>query len=264
MTYTLKSFVDANRRFSRRLTPRHVHEANIFGVYRKLGALVLSHPQVSRVVDCGAGAQWHFPSYYKKWYNVDLVGLDIDANEMVGNGDLDEKYVCDVSTDIPLPSGSIDLCMASSGVEHFTDNQAFLRNSFRILRDGGFLLAQFPGRYAPFAIVNRLLPKSLRTSLLRASMGEGADVLGFEAHYDRTDYASFAAMAKDAGFEVVYYSPGYYSSSYADFFFPLWVLSYAYDIMRFAVGIKTLASYNLFLLQKPGDQKEPFQLYAWD
>jgi len=261
----LGRFVEANRRLAGYLTPTHVHEANVFGVYRKLGQLLLSHPRVTNVVDCGAGARWHFPSYYKKWYGIRLIGLDIDASEMDPNQNLDERIVCDVSVSIPLEPGSIDLCMASSGLEHFSNNELFLKNAHHILRPGGFLIAQFPGRYAPFAIVNRILPGSLKKRLLKAAMGETADVLGYVAHYDRTDYPSFARMVKDTGFNVVYYSPGYYSSTYAAFFFPLWILSYLYDSFRFALGWKTLASYNLFLLQKPDVRAddEPLVLYAW-
>src|SRR5262249_11476846 len=160
-------FIELNRALCRRLTPTHVHEANVFGVYRKLGALLLSHPEVHRVLDCGAGKRWHFPDYYKQWYDIHLIGVDIDAREIGGNPDLDEKIVCDVTDRIPVPAESIDLVMVSSGIEHFSDNRAFLGSAYACLRPGGFLLAQFPGRYAPFAILNRLLPPLAAKSLFR-------------------------------------------------------------------------------------------------
>jgi len=261
----LSQFIAINRRLSRRLTPTHIHEANAFGVYRKLGAILLSHPKTKRVVDCGAGAAWQFPDYYKRWYDIHLIGLDIDANEMDDNRNLDEKIQCDVTTSIPVAPDSIDLFMISSGVEHFKNNDAFLRNAFLALRPGGFLIAQFPGRYAPFAIVNRLLPKKAARSLIRVATSDDAGVLGFTAYYDRTHYSAFAAMAKENGFSEVYHCPGFYSSYYAEFFFPLWILSYAYDILRFALGIRNLASYNVFLFQKPAaiSDCEPMKLYAW-
>ncbi|MDJ0388397.1 class I SAM-dependent methyltransferase [Roseomonas sp. E05] len=259
------ALLDLNRRSSRRLTPGHVHEANVFGMYRKIGGLLLSHPDVTRVIDCGAGKSWQFPSYYKRWYGIHLIGLDIDPEEMTENPDLDEKITCDVTESIPVPSGSVDLVMVSSGIEHFRDNEAFLRHAYDTLRPGGFLVAQFPGRYAPFAIANRLLPRKAAKSLIGLAMRDDADVLGFTAHYDRTHYSAYSAMAKRTGFDVVYHAPGYYSSSYADFFLPLWLCSYAYDVLRFGLGIRDLASYNLFVLQKPGaaPDQEPLRLYAW-
>src|SRR5262249_55036298 len=151
---TLGSFLDVNRRISKALTPKHVHEANVFGGYRKLGAMLLSHPDVRRVVDVGSGKSWHFPKHYKEWYGIHLIGVDIDAAEMLANELLDEKLECDVVESIPVEPGSVDLIMINSGVEHFHDNERFLRNAYQALRPGGFLLAQFPNRYAPFAIAN--------------------------------------------------------------------------------------------------------------
>ena len=262
----MRRFFNFNRRVCRRLTPTHVHEANVFAVYRKLGALLLSHPDVHRVLDCGAGKSWHFPSHYKKWYDIHLIGADIQGDEIEHNPDLDEKIICDVTEAIPIDLGPVDLVMVYSGIEHFKDNQTFLRHAYACLRPGGFLLAQFPGRYAPFAIVNRVLPGRVAKRLIGISMQDHGGVLGFAAYYDRTHYSGFAAMADAADFDTVYYYPGFYSSSYAEFFFPLWILSYIYDGIRFALGTKNLASYNLFLLQKPdhGRGSGAFRLYAWE
>jgi SAM-dependent methyltransferase len=258
----VKLAIELNRRLCRRLTPTHVHEANVFAMYRKLGVVLLSHPEVKRVLDCGAGKAWHFPCHYKRWYDIRLIGVDIDAAEMAHNGALDEKIACDVTEEIPVTPGSIDLVMAYSGIEHFRNNEAFLRNAYTSLRGGGYLLAQFPGRYAPFAIANRVFPGWLTKRLLKYGM-QGSNVLGFKAYYDRTHYTGFTSMAKDVGFDVIYYSPGFYSSSYVEFFFPLWLFSYAYDILRFGLGYRNLASYNLFILQKPPASSDCFQLYAW-
>ena len=132
----LDRFFAANRRISQAITPRHIHEANVFGAYRKVAALLMSRPDVRTVIDVGAGRSWHFPRYYKQWYGIRLIGLDIDAGEMEFNEALDEKIECDVSADIPLPDESADLFMAHSGVEHFPDNQRFLENALRILHGG--------------------------------------------------------------------------------------------------------------------------------
>jgi SAM-dependent methyltransferase len=258
-------FFALNRRISRALTPAHVHECNVFGAYRKVSAMLLSHPDVTCVVDVGAGKSWHLPRHYKNWYNIRLVGLDIDGGEMAENDLLDDRIECDVVTGIPLASGSADLVMVHSGVEHFSDTGRFLDNAYRLLRPGGFLLGQFPGRYALFAIANRLLPRRLTRPLLRHLMD--SEDLGFPAIYDRTNYSSFRKLVARSGFQERYYLPGYYGSTYFEFFVPLYLLSYAADMARFAVGIKDLASYNLWVLQKPGDRSrpdEPFAFHAWD
>jgi SAM-dependent methyltransferase len=154
--------------------------------------------------------------------------------------------------------------MISSGIEHFSNNQRFLENAFEVLRPGGYLLAQFPGRYAPFAVANRLMPKSASKRLLSASMGETAEHLGFTAHYDRTNYSAFRKMVQASGFDVIYHLPGYNSSSYLEFFVPFYLVSYCYDSVMHAVGLRNLAAYNLWVLRKPGETDLPeFKLYAW-
>lgn len=261
----VQRFFEANRRIAQAITPRHIHEANVFGAYRKIGALLLSRPDVRTVVDVGAGKGWHFPRYYKDWYGIKLIGLDIDGAEMTPNTALDVKIECDVADHIPMQDGSADLFMVHSGIEHFSNNQRFLENALRVLRPGGFLVAQFPSRYAPFVIANRLLPESISRRLLNNAMGERANLLGFRAFYDRTDYKAFRRMSAAVGFEEVYHLPGYCSSSYCEFFLPLFALSYLYDALLFTLGIKQLASYNFWVLRKPapGAEDQPLRLYAW-
>lgn len=262
----LDRFVSNNRKLVWAITPTHVHEANVFGMYRKLGTMLMSHPKVSTVVDVGAGKSWQFPLYYKEWFGIRLIGLDIDASEMQDNSALDEKIECDIVSGIPLEPGTVDLFMIHSGIEHFRDNERALRNMYQVLCPGGFILAQFPNRYAPFAVANRLLPRRATRWLLdRLVGGTTADQLGYHTYYDRTNYSAFRSMVKSAGFDETYYSPGFFGSSYFGFFLPLFVCSYAYDVFCSALGIKNLASYNLWVLQRPGDPAvvQPIQFYAW-
>jgi SAM-dependent methyltransferase len=266
VTDFLRPFFALNRRLSRAITPRNAHEANVFGAYRKVGSMLLSHPNVHRVADVGAGRHWHFPPHYKIWYNIHLIGLDIDSGAMADNDLLDERVQCDVVRSIPVEPASLDLIMAHSGIEHFIDNERFLFNAYAALRPGGFFFAQFPNRFAPFAIANRLLPARVSRKVIDSAMADTADELGYRAFYDRTHYSGFKRIFNTVGFRELYYLPGFFSSTYFEFFVPLYVLSYAFDSVRFAVGVKNLASYNLWVLQKPSDEPSSgcFRFYAWD
>jgi SAM-dependent methyltransferase len=224
----------------------------------------MSHPRISTIVDVGAGKSWQFPPYYKEWFDIILIGLDLDAAEMSSNQTLDHKITCDVVNQIPLKPGSVDLFTIHSGVEHFRDNEATLRNLFAALRPGGFILAQFPNRYAPFAIANRLLPEKTTKWLLDKFMG-ATEELGYPAYYDKTNYSGFRKIITQVGFEEIYYLPGFVCSQYFGFFLPLFACSYAFDMLCFSFGIKNLASYNLWILKRPGDPvaDQPFEFYAW-
>lgn len=172
---------------------------------------------------------------------------------MVGNEVLDERMAWDVARGIPLPRDSVDLLMVDSAVEHFADIEAFLRNAYGVLRPGGFVVMQFPGRYAPFAILNRALPQHVSRWLLDRLIGGFAmEELGFSAHYDRTHYSAFQHLCRQLRFDRLYHLPGYCSSSCFEFLAPLYLLFYAYDMLRYALGIRNLASYHLWVLQKPG------------
>lgn len=251
----LRAFVRVNRAIASSMTPTHFHETNVFSMFTKIVTLVIAQPQTQRVLDAGAGASWFLPDDYKRRFGLTLVGLDLDPDELALNRALDERVVCDVA-DMPIPSASIDAVTAYSGVEHFPDNEGFLRECFRVLRPGGRVVAQFPNRYAPFAILNRMLPEGLKRRLLHHLVPGSDGVLGFRAYYDRTNYSAFRRLAERTGFEVEYHHPGFFSSSYFGFFVPLYALSLALDLIRFSTGWKDAASYNLFVLVKPGAHEQ--------
>jgi SAM-dependent methyltransferase len=247
-----RSFVSANRRLSRRLTPSHWIHANNFSMYRKCGMILLAQPELKRVADVGAGKSWMFPADMKERFGVHLIGLEIDEDELRQNTVVDEKIVCDVTKSIPVEG--IDLITAYSGVEHFRDNQAFLHNAHRALVPGGYLIAQFPSSLAPFALLNRVLPRRVARGLVHELVPGSAGECGFKAYYNGTRYSLFKKMAENAGFEVDYYYPTYFSSDYFGFFVPLYLLSTLYDLIRFGLGVRDLSSYNLFVLRKPGGE----------
>lgn len=251
----IKAFVSANRRLSRWLTPDHQHESNVFYMFAKVAAQIIALPTTRTVLDAGAGASWFFDDHFKRAHKIRLIGVDIDAGEMALNDSLDERHVGSVCDALPVRAGSVDAITAYSGVEHFPDNQAFLRNCFEALRPGGRFIAQFPSRYALFATINRLLPQKLAHAVLFTLRPGTEGHMGFRAHYDRTNYSAFKAMAEAEGFEVEYHLPGYYDA-YFNFFTPLFLVWQLVCTALFFVGAKNFATYNLFVLRKPGRSEE--------
>lgn len=255
----LKSFLAFNRKLSKKITPAHFDTSGVFENFLRCGALLMAMPDVNRVLDVGAGKSWHFPPEYKTLFDLHITGVDIDLSEMDSNSVLDVRLEGDATKSLIVPPASVDLVTVFSGVEHFENNADFLSLAYTALRPGGRLIAQFPGSLAPFALINSVLPQRFKEKTLNLLVPGSQGVLGFPAHYDRTRFSSFSAIAKQAGFEVEFHIPGYFSSGYFAFFFPLYIISLSFDLLRFSIGIRDLSSYNMFVLKKDG----PAATIAW-
>lgn len=248
----LRRFINLNTALSRLCTLHNMAEFGTHVEYLRLAALLFSAPDVKRVMDVAAGANWHFPIAYKEAYGLELSGIDIDAEALNANESLDFRFVDDVCRASKIGSGNYDLFTCYSGVEHFPDVQKFLEAAFASLRPGGAVIAQFPSPLAPFAILNRLLPQNLKKKTLTALFPHSKDEIGYPVAYDRCRYTEFKAAAQQSGFEVEYYLNSYMSSGYFAWLLPLFLLLQMIDLLRLVFGTKNMASYNLFVLRRPG------------
>ena len=169
------------------------------------------------------------------------------------NDALDFRYEGDVCNKSIIGKDNYDLLTCHSGIEHFQNVQKFLDTAFLSLRPGGALIAQFPSSLAPFAIINKLLPEELKNNLLKGILGSNADEIGYPVYYDKCRYSAFKRAAERSGFQVECYLATFPSSGYFRFLFPLFLLSQVLDIIRLVCGTKDMASYNVFVLRRPGD-----------
>lgn len=249
MNNTLERIVIANSTLSDRIEPSVVKSTHAYERYREVGnALLKLEPKA--VLDVGAGKQWHF-SHSLKTPGMHLIGFDIDLAEMDGNALLDQKICGDACESLGVPDGSVDLIMGRAVIEHLHDNASFLRNANRALREGGRLVVTFPSRHAPFAILNRILPRPVSQWLLTRFIPGSKGRLGFEAFYDRATFREFSESLTDAGFEIEEGFASYFSSSYFRFFVPLYLLGLSIDYLRYALGKPRFASYFMFVARKP-------------
>jgi SAM-dependent methyltransferase len=257
-----RKFLKVNFALSHACRIRNYSEYGFAIEYLRLAALLFSAPDVRRVIDVAAGSHWQFPLAYKDAYRLELSGVDVDADAMNRNEALDFRYEGDVCNTSIIGKGGYDLLTCHSGIEHFQNVQKFLDTAFLSLRPGGAVIAQFPSSLAPFAIINRLLPQELKKKLLRGVFGPAADdEIGFPVFYDKCRYSAFKRAAERSGFHVEYYLPTFLSSAYFEFLFPLFLLSQITDIIRLVFGTKDMASYNVFVLRRPGDH---FQIkWSW-
>jgi SAM-dependent methyltransferase len=117
-----------------------------------------------RLLDAGCGARLEFTKEFAPRVGQ-AIGFDIDPIQTLAEG------VCAVQADataLPFRSGSMDVIISMSVVEHLPDPANSFAEYARVLRPGGALIMQTPNRYdyvsliaaaTPFWFHQRVLPK---------------------------------------------------------------------------------------------------------
>ena len=203
------------------------------------------------VADVGGGKRCHFARYRKPDSTVRIVAVDVSEEEFSENRDVDETRVADVWRRMPFSPGEVDMVVSRSTLEHLPDVESFVGNAADSLRPGGYFIHVLPSRFAPYAIINRLLPNSVSKVLLRAIFPGSEGVLGFPAYYDRTYASSMRALLERHGFDVIDLRVDYYQSEYFEFLVPLYLASALYELVISALGAEDLAA-TIFVVARKG------------
>ncbi len=242
---TVKTFIKANRRAARALECRLPHaRIDINARYdHEVSVGMQQLPPDAVVADVGGGRNCRFARYRPP--GIRLVAIDISADELRLNRDVDEWRVGNCSLRLPLADGEANMVVSHSAVEHFDDVAGFVAEAARALRPGGWFINTFPCRFAPFALINQLLPHRLSRLVLRTVFPGLEDVLGYRAYYDHCYPSGFVPLLRRNGFAVERLEVSYYQSSYFDFLLPLYVVSVGYELMACCTGTQELAAYLL-------------------
>lgn len=247
----LNYFLYANIKVSEWLTPSHVHDASAYSIFDYVCRNELLHQRNRCILDIGAGKRFHFEDLLLERNDLWIIGQDISAEEMLNNHSLSDRFCGDACENIPVDDSSLDLILARATIEHLHDVQSFLKIANRKLKPGGKLIVTFAGKWATFAVLNRIMPQRVKVAILHALVPGSQGVLGFPAHYDNSSFKKFSNAAHAAGFiEELGYS-SYYGVGYFRFFVPLFIIAYSIDTIRLFFGLKSLSSYNTFVLVRP-------------
>ena len=240
MNTVLRALIQGNELLSHRIALLWPHASyDIFYEYDRTVAQYARLQQHEVVIaDIGAGNRCPFRKYISDDSRITVVGVDLSLDAMRDNLDLDEKRTADVLEDLPFSDGEVDLLVSRSVLEHLPDVARFFLNAARVVKPGGYTIHVFPCRFAPFAIINRLLPNSWSKGLM-AYLHPG-NVSGFPAYYDRCYYGAVKGVLERSGFEALDYRCSWYGSSYYTFCFPVYLVSMLYDMV-----VKSFASKNL-------------------
>lgn len=223
---------------------------DIFHLYQIYVAryMNLKHNQI--IIDIGGGKNCVFARHKDFPMNAKIISVDISEEQVKNNCDVDGKLVADAMKCLPFGAEKIDIVVSSCMLEHLRKAEIFIADSERILKKNGYFIHLFPSKFAPFAMINQMLPQKLSKKLLYFLQPESKGVCGFPSFYENCYYSAIKSLLEKYNFEVIQMHFSYYQSPYFCFFVPLFLLSALYEIVVQAIGAKNLCAYVLVVAKK--------------
>lgn len=171
-----------------------------------------------RVLDIGSGRTPSVPPQHRP-DGCEYVGLDLSRDELsaAGGTAYDKAVVADITRPLPELRDYFDLAISWQVFEHVRPLGVAAANIRSYLRAGGALVALLSGKFAVFALLNRVLPDAVGHTIVSRVMRRTADSSPvFPAYYDRC-YAAGLRDTFEAFGEVTlvpfYCGAGYFSFS---------------------------------------------------
>lgn len=221
-----------------------------YRLYPELVARHIIEHNARIVVDVGGGKCCAFiPSQETRW-GAKVIAVDISAEELRHNSDVNARVVSDVSRGVPFGDGSVDIMASRSVLEHLNHLEGFVREASRTLRRGGYFIHWIPCKFAPFALINQMLPHRVARRLLYFFEPGARGMCGFPAAYDRCYPFALQRLFGTCGFEILEMRPSYFQSRYFSFFVPFFLMSSAYEIVIQCLGLRNLCAHVLLVARK--------------
>jgi SAM-dependent methyltransferase len=179
-----------------------------------------------------------------------IVAIDVSRDELAHNRDVDAKLVADIVQGLPLRSRGVDLIVSRSVLEHLRQTEAFIQHASRVLKPDGYFIHLFPCKFAPFALINQLLPHRLSARIVHFFRPGSEGRLGFPAYYDNCYPSAMRSLLAKYGFEVRDVQLSFYQSTYFQSFLPLFLISVAYEMVVYTLGLNDLSAHVLVIARK--------------
>jgi ubiquinone/menaquinone biosynthesis C-methylase UbiE len=209
------------------------------------------------VMDVGGGHLCPFAAGRDPSMGIRIIAVDISETQLRRNQAVDWKVAGDACRPLPLRDGAVDLVVTRSVLEHLPDNEAFVAETARVTRPGGAGVHVFPARFAPFAVINQLVPDRVARAVLHFVFPHWKSECGFPAHYHRCTADEMTAQMRRHGMEIEEIHLRYYQSIYFKFLLPLYLVSLAYDLAVWACDLRLLACQVLLVVRKPALDHPP-------
>jgi ubiquinone/menaquinone biosynthesis C-methylase UbiE len=247
----LRRFIAFNRNLCNRIEPHLPQtQTRLSVVYEQLVAEEMNRAPGRVVADIGGGAFCPFAADRDPAMNPRIIAVDISEEEMRSNQGVDEKRIANVLEGLPFGDNEVDLLVSRSVLEHLENLETFLAEAHRAVKPNGTIIHLFPCKFAPFALLNQMLPHRWSRRLLYTLRPESQGIGGFPAIYDRCYYSAYVRLLNRHGFRLREVRFGYYQSRYFSFFVPFYLASSAYEAVICFLQLKNLCSHLLIVAEK--------------
>lgn len=131
-------------------------------------------PAKANIVDFGAGrGEWLEDPSSRRRDIADLrdiagrlVGVDV-APAVLTNPSLDEAFVIDGSSPLPIEDGWADIVVSNWVIEHVDDPRWFVEECSRIVKPGGWMCGRTPNKFGYIGLGARIVPNARHVRVLR-------------------------------------------------------------------------------------------------
>lgn len=247
----IRKFLSANQRicaWMERYLP--TAKGHTYRQYPPAVAAHIAEPGIRHVVDVGGGKTCAYAEFTPEGWGGRIIAFDISPEELVHNHSVHARLVADVTRGLPMAPGSVDMITSRSVVEHLANIETFVRGAAEALRPGGYFIHWVPNKFAPFAMVNAVLPNALAKPLLHYLDPQTKGICGFPVVYDRCYPTAMEKLFRANGFEVLEVRPSYFQSRYYAFFVPFFLISTLYEGTMQLFGIRNLCAHFLIVARR--------------
>jgi len=157
-----------------------------FAAWRRFRAALPHIRQGARVCDVGCGLGARFLQRARSQIGF---GLGLDYQVIARTSNSPQVVLTDITHGLPVRSGQFDHVVMLAVVEHLSEPQKVLRESFRILAPGGSLILSWPN-----AAVDPILNVLHRVGVV-------SDEMESEQHQQRLTVDQLQRMLRDFGFK---------------------------------------------------------------
>jgi len=243
----IRAFIESNRRAATAVERRLPYAEPLTEDY-ELAVAQAMNATSGVVLDVGGGKRCVFAKHRRS--AAKIVAVDISAEELSHNEDVDERIVADATKELPFANDSVDIVCSRSVVEHLPSVDGYLSEAHRVLKPGGLTVSLFPSKNAPYALIKRALPHSLGRRLMHLNKPYSSPFVGFRTYYDQCTLRAMKRALGRHGFEIVETRVSYYQADYFKFLFPLYLLNLAFELLARGVDFTPVAAGVLIVARK--------------